>query len=64
MTFKIAKMLSSLGFRTGMFVSPHISSYRERIQVDFQPVPEALLTDELTRVCDPMTTVGSLDRVV
>jgi hypothetical protein len=33
-TIKAAECLKQGGFRTGLFVSPHISSFRERIQID------------------------------
>lgn len=39
--FKIASALSASGIKTGLFLSPHISSFKERIQVDHK-----LLSDE------------------
>jgi dihydrofolate synthase / folylpolyglutamate synthase len=38
--FKFAECLRASGFKTGLFVSPHISSFRERIQVDGALLPE------------------------
>lgn len=38
--FKLARALNSRGMKTGLFVSPHISSFRERIQVDSNLLPE------------------------
>lgn len=43
--YKIARSLSNSGLRTGLFVSPHIASFKERVQVDNQ-----LLTDEDVQV--------------
>ena len=40
-SYKIARALTSQGIRTGLFVSPHISSFRERFQVDHDIVSEA-----------------------
>ena len=31
--YKIASALSSSGYKTGLFVSPHVSSFRERVMV-------------------------------
>ncbi len=31
---KIANSLTASGLRTGLYTSPHISSFRERIQID------------------------------
>ena len=33
-TFKLAKMLELSGYRTGLFLSPHLFSWRERVQLD------------------------------
>lgn len=40
-SLKIAKGLSSVGMKAGLFTSPHISSFRERIQVN-----QEMLTEE------------------
>ena len=37
---KTADALRRCGLRTGLFVSPHISSFRERIQVNGMPISE------------------------
>ena len=39
-TLKIAQCLKLGGVRTGLFVSPHISSFRERIQVNGESMSE------------------------
>ena len=33
-SLKVASSLQEMGFKTGLFTSPHINSFRERIQVD------------------------------
>eukprot|EP00468_Gymnochlora_sp_CCMP2014_P004576 CAMPEP_0167760440 /NCGR_PEP_ID=MMETSP0110_2-20121227/11590_1 /TAXON_ID=629695 /ORGANISM="Gymnochlora sp., Strain CCMP2014" /LENGTH=444 /DNA_ID=CAMNT_0007646957 /DNA_START=331 /DNA_END=1665 /DNA_ORIENTATION=- len=47
--WKIAKSLESQGYRVGLFASPHISSFRERMSVNGSPISEddveALLPD-------------------
>ena len=40
-SLKIAKSLADCGIRTGLFVSPHISSFKERILVN-----QKLLSDK------------------
>ena len=42
--------LRSLGWRTGLFVSPHLTSFRERIQVGGELIPEAAIEESLPRV--------------
>jgi hypothetical protein len=52
--FKIANALTSSGIRTGLFVSPHISSFRERMQIDNILISEEYvvsLLPRLTQVC-------------
>jgi dihydrofolate synthase/folylpolyglutamate synthase len=39
-TAMIASILRASGYRTGMFTSPHLHSFRERIQIDGEPIPE------------------------
>jgi dihydrofolate synthase/folylpolyglutamate synthase len=31
---KLAKILSNAGYRTGLYISPHLFTFRERIQVN------------------------------
>lgn len=37
----IASILKQAGYRVGLYTSPHLLSYTERIRVDGQPIPEA-----------------------
>src|SRR5271163_284254 len=37
----VASMLQAQGFRTALFTSPHLHSYRERIAFDLIPVSES-----------------------
>jgi dihydrofolate synthase/folylpolyglutamate synthase len=53
--WKLASTLRLNGFKTGLFVSPHISSYRERIQVNNQLIDESTMANilpELFALCD------------
>lgn len=40
-SLKTATLLEKSGFKTGLFVSPHISSVRERIQINRQKIAES-----------------------
>jgi dihydrofolate synthase/folylpolyglutamate synthase len=55
----VCKKLSSIftkgGFKTGLFISPHITTFRERIQVSNNYIEVQYITEELERiykVCD------------
>ncbi len=44
----IASVLQQAGYRTGLYTSPHLRDFNERIQVDGQPLPD----DDLVRLID------------
>jgi dihydrofolate synthase/folylpolyglutamate synthase len=53
--FKTAKGLEAAGCRTGLFVSPHLSCFRERIQVNTELIDEKSvvgLLGEIFAVCE------------
>ncbi len=40
------------GLRTGLFTSPHLVSFRERVRLDGRPIPETAVAEGLTRLRD------------
>ena len=40
----VSSVLSAQGYTTGLFTSPHLHTFRERIQLDGQPISEADFT--------------------
>ncbi|QDT89132.1 bifunctional folylpolyglutamate synthase/dihydrofolate synthase [Gimesia algae] len=53
----IAEMLSAAGFRTGLFTSPHITCYEERILIDGQQIEREQLVElvsELIQVVEQL----------
>ena len=48
----IAAVLQSAGYKVGLFTSPHLVDFRERIRINGQPIPE----DEVTRFVEHLTT--------
>jgi dihydrofolate synthase/folylpolyglutamate synthase len=51
-TTKIAKALELAGYRTGLYTSPHISTFRERIQVNGQMISEDAVVRHLSFLFD------------
>lgn len=47
-TAMCASILREAGYRTGMFVSPYVLTFRERMQVDGQMIPE----EEMAKLCE------------
>jgi len=46
----IASVLSTAGFATGLYTSPHLLDLKERIRIDEKPISEAELVDILKRL--------------
>jgi dihydrofolate synthase/folylpolyglutamate synthase len=53
----IASILSASGYKTGLYTSPHISHYGERITIDQKKVESALLIDTAHRIKDKISTL-------
>jgi len=54
-SWKVAAALSASGLRTGLFVSPHVTSYRERMRVDGELISEdavATLLPTIVAACE------------
>lgn len=49
-SIKTAKALQSLGFKVGMFISPHISCFRERYQINGEIIPMDKAVETMERV--------------
>ena len=61
-TSMIAHSLTAAGYRTGMFISPFILDFRERMQIDGKMIsPEALAScvEEVRLEADQMAAEGS-----
>lgn len=62
----IASVLGAQGYRTGLFSSPHLHSFRERIRVNGQPIPQSDLVALLQKVrplVEDMHRDGGLGRI-
>ncbi len=58
-------ILRAHGFRTGLFTSPHLASYRDRIQVDRVPIPRDEVVDGVARLdalAERLRREGTIDR--
>lgn len=49
-SFKLSESLTSCGLKTGLFVSPHLASFRERMQVNSELISEESFIEHLPRV--------------
>jgi dihydrofolate synthase/folylpolyglutamate synthase len=46
----LAAVLQTAGYKTGLFTSPHLKSFTERIRVSGQPVEEVFVVDFMNRI--------------
>ena len=66
-SLKIAHALKLANYRVGLFSSPHISSFRERIQINEVPVSESRIEKGLTEIfniCDTQNIPATFFEVV
>ncbi|HEY6237941.1 MAG TPA: folylpolyglutamate synthase/dihydrofolate synthase family protein [Thermoplasmata archaeon] len=60
-----ARILTAGGARVGLFTSPHLRSYRERIQVNGRPIPKSAVVKGIHRVetiASRLVSDGTIDR--
>jgi len=58
-------VLTANGLRTGLFTSPHLASYRERVRVDERPIPRAAVAEGVARLdalAETLERSGRIDR--
>ena len=51
-------MLQQAGYRTGLFTSPHLHDFRERIRVDGEMIPKQKVVNFVDKHRDKMTELG------
>jgi dihydrofolate synthase/folylpolyglutamate synthase len=54
----LAAVLQSAGYRTGLYTSPHLSDFRERIRVDGRMVEESFVTSFTERIKPMIEEIG------
>ncbi|MDO8688629.1 MAG: folylpolyglutamate synthase/dihydrofolate synthase family protein [Dehalococcoidia bacterium] len=62
----LASVLRAEGYHTGLFTSPHLHSFRERIRVDGRPIPEkdlSSLVDRARPLVEDLHREGSMGRI-
>lgn len=50
---KIAAALESAGYRVGLFISPHLIDYEERITINCEKIPKEKVMEYYARIDDP-----------
>jgi dihydrofolate synthase/folylpolyglutamate synthase len=58
----IANSLKEAGYKVGLYTSPHLHDYCERIQIDGQPITHAELGIEINKIRNKLLLLRSLQR--
>ena len=56
----VASALTAAGYKTGLYTSPHLQDYVERIQIDSQPITHAQLVELVEQVKQHVAAVPKL----
>ena len=56
----MASALTAAGYKTGLYTSPHLQDYVERIQIDGQPIPHARLVELVEEVKPAVAKIPAL----
>ena len=56
----IASILRAAGYKTGLYTSPHLHTFRERIQLDGQLISEGTVADLIERLQPQVSRVEDL----
>jgi dihydrofolate synthase/folylpolyglutamate synthase len=59
-TAMCSSILQAAGYRTGMYTSPHLEDYAERIQVNGKPIPHSVLVELVERIKPHIETIANL----
>ena len=54
----IASVLQEAGYKTGLYTSPHLRDFRERIRVDGQMIPEKNVVEFIARYRNQFEGIG------
>jgi len=46
----LAAILQSAGYKTGLYTSPHLKDFRERIRLNGEDIPESFIVDFISRI--------------
>ncbi len=54
----LAAILQTAGYKTGLYTSPHLKDFRERIRVNGKMIPEQIVADFVTRLKDTIERIS------
>ena len=55
-----ASVLQDAGYKVGLYTSPHLKDFEERIQINLVPIPRTILVDYVEEIKDSVASVPGL----
>jgi dihydrofolate synthase/folylpolyglutamate synthase len=55
-----ASILQTGGYKVGLYTSPHLKDFEERMQINFLPIPREELVDYVTEIKKPVSKIPGL----
>lgn len=57
----IAAVLQAAGYKVGLYTSPHLVDFRERIRINGQPIPQQEVVDFVEKIRNPHSTISRIN---
>lgn len=57
----IAAVLQAAGYKVGLYTSPHLVDFRERIRINGQPIPQQEVVDFVEKIRNPQSPIGHIN---
>lgn len=57
----IAAVLQAAGYKVGLYTSPHLVDFRERIRINGQPIPQREVVDFVEKIRNPQSPISRIN---
>lgn len=57
----IAAVLQAAGYKVGLYTSPHLVDFRERIRINGQPIPQQEVVDFVEKIRNPQSPISHIN---
>lgn len=57
----IAAVLQAAGYKVGLYTSPHLMDFRERIRINGQPIPQQEVVDFVEKIRNPQSPISRIN---
>lgn len=57
----VAAVLQAAGYKVGLYTSPHLVDFRERIRINGQPIPQQEVVDFVEKIRNPQSPISRIN---